>query len=339
VSTFAGSAYRVGACEDSDGSQSVAVICKGQSIAFDEVGNLYVTQSQRETIRKIDTSGVVSTFSGQPNIRGFADSSSGSGALYQDPTNIVFNAFLKGLLVFDTENLIVRQVSLSGGVSSFAGTLKISGTADGPLGAGQLHTNSAISNADSAGNIYVADVQLIRKIDPTGNISTLAGSWNTSPNKQAIYDTSLQNARFVNLLAVGVSLSGQIFVVDNNALLVVDLSAKTVNLVAGSSLQSGLIDGQGAEARFNQPTGLAFDQAGNLYIADTQNNAIRKMTGQFLVTTLAGNGTAGLQDGGLLTSEFNTPCGLVFDPTGNLYVADQNNNRIRMISNVGSPQN
>ena len=107
-------------------------------------------------------------------------------------------------------------------------------------------------------------------------------------------------------------------------------SGGNVTTLAGSGSR-GSLDGTGTAASFNQPAALCVDLAGNVYVADAGNNKIRKITPQGVVSTLAGNGTAGLEDGKFTASEFNQPAGIAIDKNGNLFVGDTGNNVIRKI--------
>jgi len=132
-----------------------------------------------------------------------------------------------------------------------------------------------------------------------------------------------------------VDASGNIFVADAENHRIRKIATDgTVSTFAGSG-SMGIADGTGTAAQFAQPCSLAFDAAGNLYVADLKGNNIRKITAAGVVTTVAGTGIAGFADGDTSTTLFNTPCGVIVDKTGNLYVADTGNRRIRKISTAG----
>ena len=142
-------------------------------------------------------------------------------------------------------------------------------------------------------------------------------------------------ARFADPYGVAVSASGRVYVADagdNNRIRVIAPDG-IVSTLAGSD--EGFADGAGSAARFNTPSGLALDTAGNLYVADTGNHAIRKLTPQGVVSTIAGNGIAGFRDGPAAQAQFNGPVGVAVDKQGQVYVADTYNDRIRLIGTDG----
>ncbi|MFZ6644917.1 gluconolaconase [Undibacterium sp. TJN25] len=148
-------------------------------------------------------------------------------------------------------------------------------------------------------------------------------------------DGAARNARFADPFGLAVDLVGNLYVADagdNNRIRKITPDG-TVTTLAGSA--EGMANGQGAAASFNTPSGLAIDGAGNLYVADTGNNAIRKISAQGMVTTLAGDGKAGYRDGPAAQAQFNGPIGVAVDGKGNVYVADTYNDRLRLITADG----
>ena len=175
---------------------------------------------------------------------------------------------------------------------------------------------------DSAGNVYVADAynDEIRKITPSGVVTTLAGSAGQAGSS----DGTGSAARFIDPCGVAVDSAGNVYVADygNDEIRKITPSG-VVTTLAGSAGQTGSSDGTGSAARFDDPMGVAVDSAGNVYVADYGNDEIRKITPSGVVTTLAGSaGQTGSSDGTGSAARFDYPMGVAVDSAGNVYVAD-----------------
>jgi gliding motility-associated-like protein len=186
---------------------------------------------------------------------------------------------------------------------------------------------------DNAGNLYLADwgIDQIRKITPDGDVTTIAGK----AGQAGYVDGPVALARFNSVFDVTVDNQGNLYVADagNNAIRKITPQG-IVSTLAGGGVK-GLVDGVGTNAHFYEPSGLVADQQGNVYVADQQNNVIRKITPDGTVTTLAGSGDYGAQDGPGTTASFLMPRDIAIDGEGNLYVSDLGNNEIRKISPDG----
>jgi sugar lactone lactonase YvrE len=204
---------------------------------------------------------------------------------------------------------------------------------DGTGGAARFNFPTGMA-VDSAGNVYVADQrnETIRKITPTGVVTTLAGT----AGMVGSADGTGAAARFHNPFGVAVDGVGNVYVADNgNSTIRKVTAAGIVTTVAGTAGMVGKADGIGAAARFYDPTGVAVDSAGNVYVVDQANDTIRKISVAGVVTTLTGSGV-GSADGAGAAARFNVPTGVAVDSAGNVYVADTNNATIRKITPTGT---
>ena len=314
VTTFAGSTSG-----DADGTGTAAKFKSPSGVAVDSSGYVYVADYSNNRIRKIDSAGVVTTLAG--STQGYMDGT-GTAAQFNLPTGVAGDS--SGYVyVADSLNNRIRKISPAGVVTTLAGSTF--GTADGTGTAAQFNFPSGVA-FDSSGNVYVADTgnNRIRKISPTAVVTTLAGS--TSGDD----DGTGTAAQFRSPTGVAVDSSGHVYVADagNNRIRKID-PAGVVTTFAGST--SGDADGTGTAAQFNFPSGVAFDSSGHVYVADPNNNRIRKIDPAGVVTTFAGS-TRGYMDGALAAAKFNIPYGVAVDSRGNIYVADRDNHRIRKIS-------
>ena len=211
-------------------------------------------------------------------------------------------------------------------VSSLAGS-GVPGYADGNGASAQFnHPNGG--SVDPQGNIYIADgSNRIRKITRDGTVSTLAGT-----GVPGYVDGRADQAMFNQPLGVAVDFQGNVWVADtgNNRIRRIS-AAGVVSTVAGSGL-SGYVDGSGTAAWFNFPNDLAVDAQGNVYVSEFSNHAVRKITPEGVVSTWAGNGSAGYADGARAQARFNQPGGIARDGAGNLYVSEWGGQRVRKIS-------
>jgi DNA-binding beta-propeller fold protein YncE len=298
------------------------------SVARDASGNLYVADTANSTIQKVSTAGVVSTFAGMASVVGSADAN-GSNARFNQPNGIALDSN-GNVFVADTGNATIRKIGSDGTVTTLAGSVSNRGNRDGTGTAAWFSSPTGIA-ADGSGNLYVADTftDTIRKVTSSGTVTTVAGS----PTVRGYADGTGTAALFNYPTGVAVDGSGNLYVTDSyNDLVRKITSAGVVSTLAGDYNIAAALDGNGSNAYFNQPAGLALDAAGNVYVADTGNCTIREIAPNGTVTTVAGvAGLAGLFDGAGTNALFNQPRGLVLDASGSLYVADSGNAAIRKI--------
>ena len=260
---------------------------------------------------------------------------SGTGsALFQFPASLVADS-LGNLYVSDASTHLIRKVNQANAVSTVAGANGSVGTQDGVGTTARFNHPDGVA-LDNTGNLYVADKgnATIRRITPAGVVSTLAGS----PDHRGHQDGSGSSAWFSAPSSLALDSAGNLYVADPlDATIRKITPAGVVSTLAGAATARGNTDGQGNIARFNYPDGIAVDSAGNVYVADTYNSTIRKITPQGMVSTLAGlAGVSGSTDGTGLEALFNQPHGIAIDATNNIYVADTGNGTIRRITPTGT---
>ncbi|WP_259067330.1 NHL repeat-containing protein [Mucilaginibacter sp. X4EP1] len=315
--------YTKGSGSDSTSSSidSLPSFYSPAGVAVDAVGNVYVADYGNDMIRKITPQGVVSTLAGS-GIQGSVNGT-GENASFNRPSGVAVDAN-GNVYVADAGNSLIREVSPVGVVTTVAGG-DTTGAVNGPGVSATFNYPTGIA-LDASGNLYVADAgnNLIRLISKAGVVSTFAGS---------ITDTT---SNFNNPTGVTVDAAGNVYVAGyiNNNILQIN-QAGVINVFAGTG-SPGALNGPAASATFYYPSGVAIDASGNLYIADEVNNLIRKITTNGTVSTLAGNGQAGAADSTGTAASFNGPAGLAVDASGNVYVADANNNLIRKITPGGA---
>ena len=327
VTTIAGAAGQTGAA---DGPGSAARFNSPEGIAVDAFGNVYVGDAGNHTIRKISTSGVVSTVAGTAGQSGNSDGA-GSSARFNAPSNLAVDSS-GTIYVSDTNNHTIRKI-VGDVVSTVAGQPGASGGVDGTGSAARFDSPGGLAIAAN-GDLYVADFNntAIRKVTRDGVVTTFAGRIDVPGSA----DGAAANARFNYPNGIGIDSSGNVYVGDTNNHSVRKItSGGVVSTIAGTS-STGTANGAGASARFIQPFGIVVDRSGNSYVSDYYNHAIRKIAPDGTVSTFAGLiGTSGTADGSGGTARFRYPRQLAIDSAGNIYVADSNNHTIRTITANG----
>ncbi len=329
--TLAGSVTNPGVA---DGIGSSARFGEPCSPVVDTEGNIFIADSTFSTIRKITPQGSVSTFAGQAGVQGSTDGV-GTNASFNIPFGLAID-LSNNLYVADTGNETIRKIAPDGSVSTLAGLAGNFGSADGTGGEALFGSPRGIA-VGTNGNLYVADTsnETIRKVTPSGMVTTLAGLVDSSGTA----DGTGNEARFNFPSALAVDTNGNIYVADdqNSAIRKVTPSG-VVTTFAGFTGSGGAEDGTGSAARFNNPSGIAIDVAGNIYVADNGNNVIREVTQAGAVTTLAGlSGNPGSADGIGSIVRFHFPNGVAVDASGDLFITDSQNNTIRATQPLTTP--
>jgi streptogramin lyase len=263
--------------------------------------------------------GDVTTLAGTAGFDG-AVNGNGTSASFNNPAGVAVDES-GNVYVADAFNHLIRKISLTGDVTTLAGTAGFDGAVNGN-GTSASFNNPVGVAVGGSGNVYVADAfnHLIRKISPTGDVTTLAGT--------AGFDGAVNgngtSASFKYPWGVAVDGSGNVYVADAFNHLIRKISPTGDVTTLACTGFDGAVNGNGTLASFGNPVGVAVDESGNLYVADTSNDLIRKISSTGDVTTLAGIGSGG-------AVSFNYPYGVAVDGFGNVYIADRSNHLIRRI--------
>jgi hypothetical protein len=289
-------------------------------------GDLFVTVNSRTsptakfTYAWVGTLTVIAGGNGQ----GYADGPA-TTSKFNRPTSLILQEN-GDLLVCDGNNNKIRRISSSGIVSTLPGRLPASSVPGAPITNFDLPTDIS---KDADGNIYVSEntSNLISKIDLNGNVSIYAG--NSQFNS---VDGAALSASFKGPTSVYAAADGIVYVTEGSNPRIRKISGGQVTTVAGST--DGFSDGTGTSALFSTPTDIYKHSSGDLLIVDMGNNRIRRMTTAGVVTTFAGNGAQGGNDGNALEATFYAPGTITTDNSGNVFIGDANN-KIRWINADG----
>lgn len=377
VTTIAGSTSTSGNSGNVDATGTAARFGAAFGVALDATDeNLYVADQTNHTVRAVllSTTGVTTLAGSAPTV-GSANGA-GADARFNFPQSAAPDG-LGNIYVADSANHVIRKIDSAGNVTTFAGTVGTTGSpasSDGPA-AGAKFNNPAGVATDSANNVYVADMgnNAIRKITIAGGnvtVSTLAGSTAGGGGASGYVNDTGTTARFSAPTGLAVDSSGNVYVADRgNQVIRKITSGGVVTTLAGYPGSQGNADGTGFDARFGNPSDVAVDSHGNVYVADRSNAQLRKVTSSGVVTTVLyeGNlslgvgvdaddnvyasgsfgvvfkitptgtvtaiaglaGNSGSADGLGNAVRFNGGWGVKVDGAGNVYLADGSNNTIR----------
>jgi sugar lactone lactonase YvrE len=332
VGTIAGGYTNIGS---TDGPALTATFNGASGIAADSAGNIYIADSGNNEIRTLKNVGgslTVATLAGS-TANGFGSANgTGNQASFNFPLGIAVDA-AGNVYVADENNSQIRKVTPTGVVSTYAGAAPNYGHTDATGTAASFYGPRGIVK-DASGNLYVADDynNTIRKITPSGVVTTLAGMAGQSGE----VDGTGNVARFSAPHGITIDSSGNLYVADYTGQTIrMVTQAGVVTTIAGAAFMGQELDGDGTAARFSEPIGIAVDSLGNLYVTDNFGHTIRKITPPpaATVTTIAGMAyLSGSVDGVGNAARFNGPIGIAVDPQGNVFVGDNGNGTLRVIS-------
>ena len=332
ITTVAGNG--IPANSGDNGPATSAAILQVRGIAIDRAGNIYIAQNTTNVIRKVDTAGNISTIAGNGTAGYTGDNGPALQAEVNRPSGLAIDA-AGNLYIADSGNNAIRKIDASGNITTIAGG------SSGSSGDGGLATQAKFNQpngvaVDGAGNIYIADTgnHKIRKIDAsTGNINTVAGSpsFGYTGDGRAATSATLNSPQ-----GVAVDSNGVIYIADtnNNVVRKVDTDGN-ISTVAGTGTAGFSGDGGAAtSAELNHPYYVAVDTVGNLYIADSFNNEVRKVDGSGNIKAFAGTGTSGSPTSGAVaaSSSIGTPFEMAFDSSGNFYFSNEGDSLINKVS-------
>ena len=314
-----------------------------RGLAVDSSGNLFIADSRTSTVRRVDTTGTITTVAGT-GVRGYSgDGGRAVEARLNTPRGIAVDGS-GNLFIADSRTYTIRRVDTAGIITTIAGTGQQGYSGDGgPAVSAQLSAPYRVA-VDVAGNLLIADTwnHRVRRVDTTGTITTVAGIGGIGINNEGAYsgDGGPAVEALLNIpIGIAVDGAGNLYIADNGngRIRRVD-TAGIITTIAGIGENSHSGDGGPAvEALLNLPRGIAVDGTGNLYIADTGNHRIRRVDTAGIITSIAGTGEAGYGgDGGpAVEALLNSPRGIAVDGAGNLFIADYENSRIRRVDSMG----
>ena len=325
------------------GPAKSAGLCGPTDVALDAEGNMYISDTGDycsgpggDTVRKVDTHGTITTVAGTGEAGFSGDGGPATKARLDFPSAVAVDRE-GNLYIADGSNYRIRKVDKDGIITTFAGTGEARHSGDGgPATSAQLR-EPACMVFDAQGNLYLADYTSVRKIDPSGTITTVAGTG------QFGFSGDGGPATEAKLTASDIALDGKgdmyISDTENNRIRMVDRDG-IIHTIAGTGKEGYSGDGGSAtKAALALPIAIALDREGNLYIACHHNSRVRKVNRNGKITTVAGTGEMGFnrEKGPARKVMLNQPWGLFLDDdAGDLYIADAFNSRIRALRLEGS---
>jgi sugar lactone lactonase YvrE len=328
------------------GAATAAELNYPGGVAVDGNGNIYIADGSNNCIRMVNSKGIISTVAGNGGLGYSGDGGPATAAQLNGPAGVAVDSS-GNLYIADENNDVIRKVGTNGIITTFAGN----GTGgfggdNGAAVSARLSLPSGVAT-DKNGNVYIADManQRVRKVDIYGTITTVAGNGTGTGTGGGAYGGdggAATAAELSNPVAIAVDASGTLYIADmsNNRVRMVSASGTISTLAGNGNGGFGGDSSAATSAALHFPTGVAADGNDNVYISDSYNQRVRKVSGG-LIHTYAGNGNPA---GGLFTGSYGgdggpaaqsqlfNPRGLATDAAGNVYIADQQNNRIRKVN-------
>ena len=327
VTTLAGEPGNAGSA---NGLGTNAQFYAPEGLAVDASSNVFVADTWNDTIRELSSSGSVTTIAGWPGTFG-STNATGTNALFYEPGGVAVDAS-DDVFVADTGNNAVREIAAGGSVTTLAGSVGNFGYTNG-TGTNALFNAPQGIAIDSSGNLYVADYlnNAIRRVTTAGVVMTVAGS----PGNFGSANGTFWGPEGI---VVDPANNNLVYVADtgNSTIRQVSFGPEiTVSTFAGNA-SDGSANAAGTAARFFWPMDVASDGQGNFYVADAQNNTIRKIASNGTVSLFAGfPGVTGSVNATGTNASFNAPQAAAVDSSGNVYVADTGNSIIRVMTPAG----
>jgi sugar lactone lactonase YvrE len=333
ISTVAGSGFGFPPFSGDFGAATNAKIQNPVGLCLDAAGNLYIADQQNSRIRKVDTTGIITTVAGNGNAGYNSDNIQATSASLSNPSGVFMDSS-NNLFIADSSNNRIRRVKPNGIISTVAGTGTAGYSGDGGAGTSAKINFPVAVMADTGRNLFIVDSSnhRIRKLDTNNIITTLAGN---STNNFSGDGGAATNANLSSPQSLAVDSIGNVFVADYGNHRVRQIGTNgVITTIAGRNLNDGDF---ATNATLNVVYKSVFDSVGNFFIADTYDNLIRKIDTNGVITTVAGNGFYDYSgDGGAATNaSLRHPLGLGLDAGGNLFIADQSNGRIRKVDTNG----
>ena len=314
-----------------DGGPATSAQVSPWGVAVDGQRNVYIVESDNESVRRVSAGGTITTIAGTGN-QGFSgDGGPATSAELDSPTGVAVDR-QGNVYIVDRDNNRVRKVGPGGTITTFAGGGSSLGDG-GPATSAQLNYPYAVA-VDGQRNVYIADGRRVRKVSASGTITTFAGGGSSLGDGGPATSARLRNA-------TGVAVDGQrnIYIADGQDYRVRKVSRSgTITTFAGTGKAGFTGDGGPATSAQLDAYGVAVDGQGNVYIAGSESHRVRKVGPGGTIRTFAGTGKAGSSGGGgpAVAAQLNFPYGVAADAHGNVYIADYGNRRVRKVGPGGT---